>query len=55
MTLEELTAQRDALLTARYRGVRTVEMAARRVTYATDTESLREACGRIQAFCAGLT
>jgi hypothetical protein len=28
MTLEELTAQRDALLSARYRGVRTVEMAA---------------------------
>jgi aspartate aminotransferase len=26
-----------------------------RISYATDTESLREACGRIQAFCAGLT
>jgi hypothetical protein len=38
MTLEELTAQRDALLAARYRGVRTVEMAGRRVTYATDAE-----------------
>ena len=26
MTLEEMTAQRDALLAARYRGVRTVEI-----------------------------
>ncbi|TQF82836.1 pyridoxal phosphate-dependent aminotransferase [Elioraea sp. Yellowstone] len=26
-----------------------------RVSYATDTESLREACARIQTFCAGLT
>ncbi len=25
-----------------------------RISYATDTESLRQACGRIQAFCAGL-
>ncbi len=25
-----------------------------RISYATDTDSLREACGRIQAFCAGL-
>jgi hypothetical protein len=31
MTLEELTAQRDALLAARYRGLRTVEI-GRRVT-----------------------
>jgi hypothetical protein len=38
MTLEEMTAQRDALLAARYRGVRTVEIDGRRVTYATDTE-----------------
>jgi hypothetical protein len=38
MTLEELTAQRDALLAARYRGLRTVETAGRRVTYATDAE-----------------
>jgi hypothetical protein len=29
MTLEEMTAQRDVLLAARYRGVRTVEMAGR--------------------------
>ena len=34
MTPEELTAQRDALLAARYRGVRTVEIDGRRVTYA---------------------
>ena len=38
MTLEELTAQREALLAARYRGVRTVEYEGRRVTYATDAE-----------------
>ena len=38
MTLEEMTVQRDALLAARYRGVRTVESEGRRVTYATDAE-----------------
>jgi len=26
-----------------------------RVSYATDTESLKQACGRIQRFCAALT
>jgi hypothetical protein len=38
MTLEEMTVQRDALLAARYRGVRTVEIDGRRITYATDNE-----------------
>ena len=38
MTLEELTAQRDVLLAARYRAVRTVEIDGRRITYASDTE-----------------
>ena len=38
MALEEMTAQREALLAARYRGVRTVEIDGRRVTYATDNE-----------------
>jgi hypothetical protein len=38
MTLEELTAQRDALLTARYRSLRTVEIDGRRITYASDAE-----------------
>lgn len=38
MTLDELTAQREALLAARFRGVRTVEYAGRRVTYASDAE-----------------
>ena len=33
MTLEEMTAQRDALLAARLRGVRTVEIDGGRVTY----------------------
>jgi hypothetical protein len=38
MTLEELKAQRDALLAARYTGIRTVEVDRRRVTYANDAE-----------------
>jgi hypothetical protein len=38
MTLEEMTAQRDALLAARYRGLRTVKIEGRRVTYGTDSE-----------------
>jgi len=38
MTPEEMIAQRDALLAARYRGVRTVEYDGKRVTYATDAE-----------------
>jgi hypothetical protein len=38
MSLEEMNAQRDALLAARYRGVRTVEYDGRRITYATDAE-----------------
>ena len=38
MTLEELTAQRDVLLKARFRGVRTVEYDGKRVTYASDAE-----------------
>lgn len=38
MTLEEMIAQREALLAARYRGLRTVEIDGRRVTYATDAE-----------------
>ncbi len=38
MTLEQMTARRDALLEARWRGVRTVDIDGRRITYATDTE-----------------
>ena len=38
MTLEEMTARRDSLLAARFRGVRTVEVEGRRITYATDAE-----------------
>lgn len=34
----QLTAWRDALMAARYRGVRTVEYDGKRVTYATETE-----------------
>jgi len=36
--LAQLTAWRDALMAARYRGVRTVEYDGKRVTYATDAE-----------------
>lgn len=36
--LAQLEAWRDALLQARYAGVRTVEYEGRRVTYATDAE-----------------
>jgi phage FluMu protein gp41 len=38
ITLEEMTPQRDALLAARFRGLRTVEIEGRRVTYASDAE-----------------
>jgi len=36
--LAQLTAWRDALMEARYKGVRTVEYDGNRVTYATDAE-----------------
>jgi len=38
VTTQELIAQRAALLAARFRGVRTVEIEGKRVTYATDSE-----------------
>ena len=38
MTLDEMTTQRDALLSSRFRGVRTVEIEGKRITYATDAE-----------------
>ena len=38
MTNAELIAQREALLAARFRGVRTIEIEGKRVTYATDAE-----------------
>ena len=38
MNLQELMTQRDALLSARFRGVRSVEIEGKRVTYATDAE-----------------
>jgi phage FluMu protein gp41 len=38
MTLEEMTAQRDALFAARFAGIRTVEYDGKRVTYASDAE-----------------
>ena len=36
--LAQLTAWQDALMAARYQGVRTVEYDGKRVTYATDGE-----------------
>lgn len=36
--LAQLTAWRDALMAARYQGVRTVEYDGKRITYASDTE-----------------
>ncbi len=38
MTIDDMTMQRDALLAARFRGVRTVEIDGRRITYASDAE-----------------
>lgn len=38
MTLDDMIAQRDALLAARVRAVRSVEVEGRRVSYATDGE-----------------
>jgi hypothetical protein len=38
MTREEMIAQRDALLAARWRGVRSVDVEGRRVSYASDAE-----------------
>lgn len=38
MNLDDLVTRREALLAARYRGVRTVEIEGRRITYATDAE-----------------
>jgi hypothetical protein len=38
MTLDDLITRREALLVARFRGLRTVEIEGRRITYATDAE-----------------
>jgi hypothetical protein len=38
MTLDAMIAAREALLAARYRGVRSVEIEGRRIIYATDAE-----------------
>ena len=37
-SLAQLTAWRDALMAARYQGVRTVEYDGKRITYASDGE-----------------
>ncbi len=38
MNLDDMNARREALLAARYRGVRVVEIEGRRITYATHAE-----------------
>ena len=38
MNLEEMIARRDALLAARWRGVRSVEVEGRRLSYASDAD-----------------
>jgi hypothetical protein len=38
VNIQQMTARREALLEARWRGVRTVEIEGRRITYATDAE-----------------
>ncbi|HET7409939.1 MAG TPA: hypothetical protein VFJ13_07040 [Paracoccaceae bacterium] len=38
MTVDEMTARRDALLDGRAKAVRTIEFEGRRVSYATDAE-----------------
>lgn len=38
MTIEDMIARRDALLAARFRGVRSVEVEGRRIAYASDAE-----------------
>ena len=37
-TLAQLTEWREALMAARYQGIRTVEYDGKRITYATDAE-----------------
>ena len=55
MTLEEMTVRRDALLAARYRGVRTVEVEGRRVTALArwHFEGGESYCAACPARCAG--
>ena len=38
MTLDEMIGRRDGLLAARFRGVRSVDVDGRRISYATDAE-----------------
>lgn len=52
MTLEEITAQRNALLAARVKGIRTVEIDGRRITNAKHAEmaaAITDLEGRIAA------
>ena len=52
--LAQLTAWRDALMAARYRGVRTVEYDGKRITYATDGE-IAAALADLERRIAGAT
>ena len=50
--LAQLTTWRDALMAARYQGIRTVEYDGKRVTYATDVE-MAAALGDLNRQIAG--
>ncbi|PQO21833.1 hypothetical protein C2I36_16250 [Rhodobacteraceae bacterium WD3A24] len=52
--LAQLTAWRDALMAARYRGVRTVDYDGKRITYATDGE-MATALADLERRIAGAT
>ena len=52
--LAQLTAWRDALMAARYQGIRTVEYDGKRVTYATDAE-MAAALGDLNRQITGTT
>lgn len=38
MTIDEMKSRHEALLAARWRGVRSIDVEGRRITYATDAE-----------------
>ena len=52
--LAQLTAWREALMAARYQGIRTVEYDGKRITYATDAE-MAAALGDLNRQITGTT
>jgi hypothetical protein len=56
VTIEQMTARREALLEARWRGVRTIDIDGRRISYASDAEmaaAIADLERRIADACAG--